>query len=458
MQALAFVDLETTGTSITRDRITEIGVVLIDDSGVREWSHLINPQIRIPVFIEQLTGITTAMVAEAPTFAQMAEEILTLLAGRLLIAHNERFDYGFLKNEFRRLGQEFNPTVLCTVKLSRALYPQFRQHNLDTLIQRHGLQIEDRHRALADARLLQQFWHKLHQEHAAEHVQQHVKRLVQRSSLPSQLDPRLADEWPETAGIYILYGENDLPLYIGKSVNIRQRLLSHFAADHRSAKEMSLSQQVRRITWSETAGEWGALLLEARLIKQMMPVHNQRLRRRNALCAWRLEPDGDAGPNLVWADLLSDGLQPHLYGLYHNRRDAEKALRNLAEQHRLCQAILGLEKVARGRSCFAYQLKRCAGACVGQESLQDHAERLRQAMTRLRLDVWPYPEPVVLLEGTDWHLVDQWCYLGTAQDVDGIKTLLAQGRPAFDRDSYMLVRKALQYLPVSVCSQLFQAP
>lgn len=119
MQPLAFVDLETTGASATKDRITEIGIVLVDDDGVREWSQLVHPQMRIPLFIEQMTCISNAMVENAPTFDQVAEEVDALLQGRLFIAHNARFDYGFLKNEFKRVGLLFKPQVLCTVKLSR---------------------------------------------------------------------------------------------------------------------------------------------------------------------------------------------------------------------------------------------------------------------------------------------------------------------------------------------------
>ena len=124
MRPLAFVDLETTGATATSDRITEIGIVEVDADGtVREWQQLVNPGTRIPPFIEQLTGISNEMVADAPTFESVAAETLRRLEGRLFIAHNARFDYGFLKNEFKRLGIAFRAPVLCTVKLSRTLYP-----------------------------------------------------------------------------------------------------------------------------------------------------------------------------------------------------------------------------------------------------------------------------------------------------------------------------------------------
>ncbi|NBV74471.1 MAG: ethanolamine utilization protein [Methylococcaceae bacterium] len=445
MQGLAFVDLETTGGSITKDRITEIGIILVDETGVHEWSRLVHPQMRIPLFIEQMTGISNAMLENAPNFEQVAQEVNALLHGKLFIAHNARFDYGFLKNEFKRFGMVFKPQVLCTVKLSRALYPQHHRHNLDSLIERHQLTVKERHRALGDAQLIYQFWQQLNQQFANDVIEQTIKKLVQRSSLPSQLDPNLIHDLPDGPGVYLFYGENDLPLYIGKSVNIRQRVLSHFAADHRQTKEMSLSQQTKRIDWIETAGELGALLTEAKLIKQMTPVHNQRLRRKNALCAWQLEQKQDQlVPRLAWADDLDFGSQANLYGLYSNKRDAEKALRSIAEQHQLCLGVLGLDKIGSGKPCFAHQLKRCRGACVGKESGLQHAMRLQTAMSKLKLNSWPYPGAIAIRETNDFHIIDHWCYLGTAQSDDEVHALLEQGRPAFDRDTYLTLIKALR--------------
>jgi DNA polymerase-3 subunit epsilon len=445
MQPLAFVDLETTGGSATKDRITEIGMVLVDDDGVREWSQLIHPQMRIPLYIEQMTGISNEMVANMPSFEAVAAKVDALLQGRLFIAHNARFDYGFLKNEFKRLEMLFKPQVLCTVKLSRALYPQFQRHNLDSLIDRHQLQAKERHRALADAQLIYQFWQLSLQQFSAEAIEATVKKLVQRSSLPSQLDPNLVHELPESPGVYLFYGENDLPLYIGKSVNIRQRVLSHFAADHRNSKEMSLSQQTKRIDWIETGGELGALLTEARLIKQMTPVHNQRLRRKNALCAWQLQQKQDQLlPQLTWANDLDFGSQNNLYGLYNNQRDAQKALRNLAGEHQLCLGVLGLEKVGNGKPCFAHQLKLCRGACVGKESGLEHATRLLVAMGKLKLASWPYPGAIGIREANELHVIDHWCYLGTARSDNEVEEFLTQGRPAFDRDTYRTLVKALK--------------
>ncbi len=274
---LAFVDLETTGGNPLVDRVTEVGVVLVDENGVREWSQLVNPQTRIPAFIERLTGISNAMVAEAPGFKDIAQNLNLLLEGYLFIAHNARFDYGFLKNEFKRLDIVFRPSLLCNVKLSRALFPEHKHHNLDSLIVRHDLKVSERHRALGDAQLIHQFWQDIHKTFDAALIAATVKKLVGRPSTPSQIDDNLIQGLPDTPGVYLFYGENDLPLYVGKSTHIKQRVLSHFSADHRHSKEMSLSQQLRRIEYIETAGEIGALLKEAQLIKSLQPIHNRRL-------------------------------------------------------------------------------------------------------------------------------------------------------------------------------------
>ncbi len=453
MQPLAFVDLETTGATATADRITEIGVVEVDEHGVREWSQLVNPGTRIPEFIERLTGISNAMVADAPAFHEVAGEVLARLEGRLFIAHNARFDYGFLKNEFKRLGLDFRATVLCTVKLSRRLYPQHYRHNLDSLVERHGLAVEgDRHRALADARLIHQFWNRVHGELPGEAIAEAVRALTARPSLPAHLDPDLVHALPEGPGVYLFYGENALPLYVGKANQLKKRVLAHFAADHASAKEMSLAQQVRRIDWIETAGELGALLREAALVKRLQPSHNRQLRRNTELCAWRLVEQGGGRcvPELVHARDHDFGRRDKLYGLFKSPRDARRSLQGLAEEHGLCLATLGLEQVRPGRPCFGHQVGKCAGACVGKEPVARHSARLMAALGRLRLKGWPFPGPALIREGEEGHVVDAWCYLGTVRADEEIAPLL-EGAAAFDPDTYKILLRALPRMqPIAV--------
>ncbi|MDP2823428.1 MAG: exonuclease domain-containing protein [Sulfuritalea sp.] len=443
--ALAFVDLETTGATATADRITEIGIVEVDENGVREWSCLVNPGTPISGFIERLTGISNAMVAEAPPFAKVAAEVKARLEGRLFIAHNARFDYGFLKNEFKRAGHDFRATVLCTVKLSRKLFPQHARHNLDSLIERHDLAVSSRHRALGDARLIHQFWNRVQAEIEPELLAEAVKKLTARPSLPAGLDPSAIDDLPEGVGVYLFYGENDLPLYVGKSKELKKRVLAHFAADHAAAREMNLARQVRRIECIETGGEIGALLKEAALVKALQPLHNRSLRRNDDLCFWQLVEvrAGEWQPVPIPAGDLDTRLQAQLYGPFKSAREARKALTELAKEHRLCHSLLGLEKVKAGKPCFAHQLQQCKGACVGKEPVSFHSARLMAALGRHRLAPWPFAGPAWIRERHELHLIDRWRHLGTAHSEAELHALLETKPPPFDRDSYRILAKAL---------------
>ena len=450
-EKIVFIDLETTGANPVSDRITEIGLVEVDAQGqASSWSSLVNPQVSIPSFIQGLTGINNAMVQHAPLFKELAPALFARLQGALFIAHNARFDYGFLRNAFQEAGLSLRAEVLCTVKLSRKLFPLESKHNLDALISRHGLQPGGRHRALADADLLWQFWQHIHANLPAADIDAALATLMQRPSLPSHLPSDALDDVPDTPGVYLFYGERDEPLYVGKSVHLRQRVLSHFNADHKLYKDMRLSQQLHRLEWRKTAGEIGALLLEAQLIKDLQPIHNRMLRRQRQLCAWRLQDDGP--PVLSFASEETFGHAERLYGLFSSKRKADDALRELAGQHQLCLVKLGLEgRLQANKPCFARQLQACKGACVGEEAHGLHTARLEAALAGLHVKTWPYAGMVGLIEKsveetTEIHLVNNWCYLGTANSDETLWTLMEQAptRPAFDVDTYKILHKALQ--------------
>ncbi|MFN3984945.1 MAG: exonuclease domain-containing protein [Rhodocyclaceae bacterium] len=443
---LAFVDIETTGGPAQRESITEIGIIEADAEGVRAWSTLVRPEARIPEYIERLTGISNEMVANAPRFGEVAEAVFDRLDGRLFVAHNARFDYGYLRAAFRRLGQDLRPRVLCTVKLSRRLFPEQRRHSLDHLVARHELQVGERHRALGDADLLLQFWRHLHAHFTPAAIEAAARDVLGRPSLPPHLDPDEIDAIPDEPGVYLFYGDNDLPLYIGKSKQLRTRVLSHFSADHLNDRELQLCQQVRRIAWIVTAGEIGALIREAELIKRLQPTHNRQLRRIRDLCAWRLSEDlvGDRELTLVHAADLDFGRQDALFGFFRSRRQAINQLRALAREHQLCPPLLGLEKPPAAGRCFTHQLGRCRGACNRQESPQAHMQRAVEALASLRVQAWPYPGPIGLREGDALHVVDHWAYLGTATGSAELATLLESGRPSFDLDIYKILVKALR--------------
>ncbi|MGA7780332.1 MAG: exonuclease domain-containing protein, partial [Paraburkholderia sp.] len=272
---IVFVDLETTGGSTAEHRITEVGVVEVGPEGTSRWSTLVDPHQSIPPFIQQLTGITDAMVRGAPSFDAIAPALFERLNGKLFVAHNASFDRGFLRSEFRRAGLAFNPDVLCTVRLSRALFPAEKRHGLDALVERHALVPSDRHRALADADLLWQFWQRLHGLVPVEALRAQIERTLRRYHLGGDITEDLLDTAPAGCGVYAFYGEGDAALYVGRSVRIRQRLRSHLTGERRSSKDMRLAQQVRRVEWRATGGELGAMLAEAQWISTLRPAQNR---------------------------------------------------------------------------------------------------------------------------------------------------------------------------------------
>jgi DNA polymerase III subunit epsilon len=452
--AVAFVDLETTGLSAGDDRITEVGIVRVDDGAhASEWSSLVNPECSIPPAIQALTGITNAMVARAPTFAQIADEVAARIDNCVFVAHNARFDYGFLKHEFARLRRAFSAPVLCTAKLSRRLYPEMGRHNLDTIIERHALHAPERHRALGDARVLWQFVQNLYRDKPEEKVSAAIMRILRKPSLPPQLPPDSIANIPESPGVYLFYGLNALPLYIGKSVNLRERVGAHFSSDYRSANDLRLSAEIVRIEIERTAGELGALLRESQLIKTRLPAYNHRLRRRGDMVALVLgnEP---ASPEYVRSSAIDPGAMEGLYGPFSSRASARATLRQIAVDARLCWSVLGLER--RIGPCFARQVRRCDGACVGAETRDAHDARLRAAMATYALKPWPYEGTItvwehdIIGECNDVHVFRDWCWLGTAHDEASLGELLeAPPRAEFDLDIYRVLVRVLPRLKAS---------
>src|SRR6185295_8285386 len=219
---LAIVDLETTGTDPASDRVTEIAVLEVDGFELSaEWSTLVNPGTGIPSPIQALTGITNEMVASAPTFAQLAGDLYESLDGRVFIAHNARFDYGFLRREFDRTGIRFTAKTVCTVRLSRRLYPHEPRHNLDSVIARHAIDCRQRHRAMGDADALWQFLRIAEREHGDEVLAVAARQIARQPTLPPGLERAAIDAVPEAPGVYLFYGESGTLLYVGKSNSMR---------------------------------------------------------------------------------------------------------------------------------------------------------------------------------------------------------------------------------------------
>lgn len=248
---------------------------------------------------------------------------------------------------------------------------------------------------------------------------------------------------PAAPGVYTFHGEpgDQLPLYIGKSVNLRARVLSHL----RNADEARMLRQTRRISHQRTAGEVGALLLEASLIKQQQPLYNQKLRRSRQLCALRLDAAGR--PEVVDARTHNFATTPDLFGLYSSRHAALEGLRALADLHKLCYGALGLERLAPGRACFRAALRQCAGVCRGDETPAAHQARLLAALESLRVACWPHAGAIGLRERDEEglaqiHVIRNWCYLGSADTLTQARTL-DQPAAGFDADGYKILCRPL---------------
>ena len=265
------------------------------------------------------------------------------------------------------------------------------------------------------------------------------------TDLNHRIDPESLTTLPRACGVYIFRGEGTLPLYVGKSVDIRSRVLSHL----RAPDESRMVAQTRRVDCIETAGELGALLLESRLIKQLSPLFNIRLRRTRGLCTLQLDATpGGLVPRVASGRSVQLGTQDGLYGLFASTHAAQTALRQLADTHRLCLVLLGLEKTSR-RGCFGWQLKSCLGACVGQEERAVHDARLRSALEGMQVHAWPHDGAIELTEERDgWrqkHRIWNWRHLGTWCS----KTRQYTEWPAehFDLDTYkILLRPVMQKL------------
>ena len=459
---LCFVDIETTGMSLLRDRVLEVGVLRVEDGQlVDTFSTLLNPETFIPPEIERLTGIAKGDVISAPTFYQIKQDLAKILEDCVFVAHNVRFDFSFLQTEFKRFEIDFNPKHFCTVKLSRALFPQFHHHNLDAIISRFGFQTKNRHRAFEDARVLWDFYQLIQSQFTAEVISSAIDRGMKRPSIPLHLGTEYVETLPDSPGVYIFYGENRLPLYIGKSVNIRKRVLNHFSSDHFSSIELKIAQQVKHIEHIVTAGELGALLKESQLIKELKPIYNRKLRESRKLVAIQsfINSDGIQDISLIDAGEIDLRNLDSILGVFKSRKSAQTFLLEKARSEELCDRFLGLEQTKGG--CFQYRLGKCRGVCVGKERTLFYNLRFQQAFYEHKLQKWPFSSAVVVCEGQgidgkeESFVLNNWCLLGSFQREGQSEDISLTHDFLFDLDTYKILNsflknKKVQIKPISM--------
>lgn len=440
-KTFAIVDVETTGTSPTGDRVIELGILRVVNAVVVErFTTLLNPESYVPPQIERITGIQAEELLTAPTFGDVRDKVSELLDGAIFVAHNARFDYGFIKNEFKREGLSFSAKCLCTVRLSRKMFPEYKKHDLSTIIERYNFSCERRHRAQDDAEVLWDFMMHIHGSGRGKEMSEAIVDITRGSSIPQFLDEKSVKKLPEAPGVYIFYGEHDEVLYVGKSKSIRTRVLSHFSSDHATTKEMHLCQEVRRIESTETAGELSALLLESQLVKSLSPHYNRVLRRRSELViANKRTAGGYTTIELARLRALLPGDYKNVLGIFKSIGQAKSFLREAQMEFDLCPKLLGLEKCSG--ACFSSQLRKCKGACAKRESTEAYNERVVEAFKHRRLRAWPFAGAILIEEKgeseTRSFVLDNWCLVADVRATDD-DTELNPHASHFDYDAYKI--------------------
>jgi DNA polymerase-3 subunit epsilon len=444
-EAFCIVDTETTGMRAAFSRITDIAIIRVEKGKVvKRYETLINPGVSLPPYIKRITGLTDEDIAGAPSFEEVALEIEGILKGAVFVAHNVAFDYSFLQSEFRRIGIGWAAPKLCSVSLSRALFPEHKKHNLDAIIERHGITCDTRHRAMPDAEAVLSFFMSLQKKVARKKLEDAVYRVLDRYSPKNALE-----ELPDSAGVYFFYGKQEELLYVGKSKHVRTRVRSHFRT--KTDGSGRLGEETDRIETMRTSGELSALILEASLIKKESPAYNKALRKRKKLVIAKLVPNED-GYLTVYLEYV-EKLTPDdsVSSVWRTMSQAKQRLEKLAETHKLCPKLLHLD--ASLHSCFNYQLRKCDGACKGKVPPQEYNERVREAFAKRKMRTWPYGGAVLIREeesesaGTvfivdNWTLRHAYRYDGAAyepflQDLSSASAL-------FDYDTYkILVRYML---------------
>ena len=364
----AIVDIETTGLSPSNEKITEIAIYIHDGHKiVDEFSTLINPEKKIPYRIIHMTGINNQMVESAPKFYEVAKQIVEFTDVKIIVGHNVRFDYGFIRNEFKSLGYNYERKTLDTVKLSRKLIPGRKSYSLGKLCKDLEIENSARHRAAGDAMATTKLFELLLSIEG-------TPEDINLNGVQSGLNKSLVQDLPTSAGVYYFYDKDKELIYVGKSINIHDRVLSHLNNNlHKKAIEMK--NRLADVDFQITGSELIALLLESDEIKKNQPRYNQSQKRTYFNYGLYSFEDDDGYQNLKIIRLI-DELSP-LY-TYSSLHEGKEHLTNLCDEFNLCQKLCGLYDT--DGKCFHYQIHGCKGACVGEELPAEYNARVRESL------------------------------------------------------------------------------
>lgn len=441
----SIIDIETTGGNSKRDKITEIAVYVHDGQKViKEYQTLVNPERPIPYFITSLTGIDDSMVKDAPKFYEVAKNVVELTKGTVFVAHNVGFDYNFIREEFKTLGFDFKMKKLCTVQLSRKLLPGMESYSLGKLCKNLEIEINGRHRAAGDALATSKLFDILLEKDQNTLIKLSDKK--EELAIPHHISNELIKPLPEDIGVYYFYDNEDNLIYIGKSKNVRSRIVSHFN-NNTTQKAVKMKQQIKRIDYDLTGSELIALLKESEEIKENLPIYNRAQRRSlfNYGIFANLELDGYIH---LRAQKTAKTGQP--ITTFYSLAEAKEHLRRIVDEYELCLKLAGLYN-SEG-PCFYHQIKRCRGACIGEENIQDYNDRVNSAFENYQFEDQNF---IIIDKGRSFEeksvvLVNNGQYLGYGyvgieefvEDPDQLYNLIDTKRD--NKDTRQIIRSYLK--------------
>ncbi len=364
----AIVDIETTGGSIKDGGITEVAVLIHNgEEIIHTYQTLLNPERGIPTYITGLTGIDNQMVYNSPKFEDIADELWELLVGRVFVAHNVSFDFGFIRESFLRTGRELKSQKLCTVRLGRKIYPGLRSYSLGSLCENRKIPNESRHRAMGDARATAILFDGMIKERP-DMVFSSLKRNSGESFLPPNFSFQRFMEIPESCGVYYMLNAKGKVIYVGKALNIKERFKGHFSGQVQPKIKQQLKDEVTDIQWNITGSEFMALLIEAMEIKRLWPKFNSSLKIPKTVWGLFTYQDGTGYLRFQIAK-QTKSLRP--LETFFSGEEALSFLKLGVEKYRLCSKLSGIRKV----SCKLVLDPVCQGACESEEEVFEYNSR-----------------------------------------------------------------------------------
>ncbi len=374
MNRFAIVDIETTGTRTPTHGITEVAILLYENGKVSDSFHsLIDPEAPIQPYVSQLTGITNEMVRDAPKFHEVGREIWNLTEDAVFVAHSVNFDYSYIHGAFRDLGAEFRRKKLCTVRFSRRIFPGLPSYSLGNICRHLGITIEDRHRAMGDARATVELFERCLQNDSNGVLDSFLKRTSREATLPPHLPKEVFENLPEKTGVYYFHDRKGRIIYIGKAVNIKNRVYSHF-----TGRKQKFISSIANVSHKLCGTELIALLLESHEIKHHYPLYNRAQKRDRGRYVLTDYVDRKGIRHLMFTKNHL-ALQPIIS--FSSYEAARSFMFGIMEEYRLCPRYCGLQSAHNG--CFDYQVKKCKGVCAGRERPSVYNKRVARAIASL---------------------------------------------------------------------------